>query len=242
MSAPFSCCCCCFVSAWGVCCGMCHVCSRTSSPPSPCRMPPSMLRLWLIFVPSIPLKWWRLPGHAGAIPLPVTLTMLLGERISAHEAGARVRLYSPYPFPERRAEGGLHDAFGQAAWDALQRNPVASFHRVEEVQGRPALRYATADLMRPSCVNCHNTHPASPKTGWKTRDVRGVLEVIFPLDTAVAQTRVGLGGTFALMTVMAGVGLSSLALAIGKLRRGSADLDQRARRLESVIAERQRVE
>src|SRR5215510_12868315 len=27
-------------------------------------------------------------GHAGAIPLPVTLTMLLGERISAHEAGA----------------------------------------------------------------------------------------------------------------------------------------------------------
>jgi PAS domain S-box-containing protein len=181
-------------------------------------------------------------SHAGAIPLPVTLTMLLGERISAHEAGAQVRLYSPYPFPARRAEGGLRDAFGQAAWDALQRNPTTSFHRVEEVQGRPALRYATADLMRPGCVNCHNTHPASPKMDWKTGDVRGVLEVVFPLDTAVAQTRVGLGGTFALMAVMAGVGLSSLALAIGRLRRSSADLDQRARRLESEIAERQRVE
>src|SRR5919199_6287171 len=47
--------------------------------------------------------------HAGAIPLPVTLTMLLGERISAHEAGAQVRLYSPYPFPARRQEGGLRD-------------------------------------------------------------------------------------------------------------------------------------
>src|SRR5262245_26215793 len=180
--------------------------------------------------------------HTGAIPLPVTLTMLLGERISAHEAGAQVRLYSPYPFPARRAEGGLRDAFGQAAWDALQRNPAASFHRVEEVQGRPALRYATADLMRPGCVNCHNEHPASPKTDWQTGDVRGVLEVIFPLDTAVAQTRGGLRGTFALMAVMSGVGLSSLALAIGRLRRSSADLGQRARRLESESGERQRVE
>ena len=180
--------------------------------------------------------------HAGAIPLPVTLTMLLGERISAHEAGAQVRLYSPYPFPARRAEGGLRDAFGQAAWDYLQHNPNRSFHRIEEVQGRPALRYATADLMRPSCVNCHNTHSDSPKTGWKTGDVRGVLEVVFPLDTAVAQTRAGLRGTFALMAAMAGVGLSSLALAIGKLRRSSTDLDQRARRLEREITERQRVE
>jgi PAS domain S-box-containing protein len=180
--------------------------------------------------------------HAGAIPLPVTLTMLLGKRISAHEAGAQIRLYSPYPFPSRRAEGGLRDAFGQAAWDYLQRNPDSSFHRIEEVQGRPALRYATADLMRPGCVNCHNTHPASLKTDWKTGDVRGVLEVVFPLDTAVAQTRAGLRGTFALMAVMAGVGLSSLALAIGRLRRSSADLDQRARRLEREITERQRVE
>ena len=181
-------------------------------------------------------------SHAGAIPLPVTLTMLLGERISVHEAGAQIRLYSPYPFPTRRAEGGLRDAFGQAAWDALQRNSSAAFHRVEEVQGRPALRYATADLMRPGCVNCHNTHPESPKTGWQTGDVRGVLEIIFPLDTAVAQTRVGLRGTFALMAVMSGLGLSGLALVIGRLRRNSVELDQRAHRLESEIAERQRVE
>jgi len=180
--------------------------------------------------------------HDGAIPLPVTLTMLLGKRISAYEAGAQVRLYSPYPFPSRREEGGLHDAFGQAAWDYLQRHPTTSFHRVEEVQGRPVLRYATADLMRPSCVDCHNTHPVSPKTDWQTGDVRGVLEVVFPLDTAVAQTRVGLRGSFALMAVMAGVGLSSLTLAIGRLRRSSVDLDQRARRLESEITERQRVE
>lgn len=181
-------------------------------------------------------------SHAGAIPLPVTLTILLGKHISAHEAGAQIHLYSPYPFPSRRVESGLHDAFGQAAWDFLQHNPAMSFHRIEEVQGRPALRYATADLMRSSCVNCHNTHSDSPKTDWKTGDVRGVLEIILPLDIAVAQTHQGLRGTFALMAVMSVLGLSGLALVIGRLRRSSTDLDQRARRLESEIAERQRME
>jgi PAS domain S-box-containing protein len=180
--------------------------------------------------------------HAGSIPLPVTLTILLGKRISAHEAGAQIRLYSPYPFPSRRAEGGLHDAFGQAAWDFLQHNPTTSFHRIEEVQGRLALRYATADLMRPGCVNCHNTHSDSPKMSWKTGDVRGVLEIILPLDIAVAQTHQDLRGTFALMAVMSVLGLSGLALVIGRLRRNSTDLDQRAHHLESEITERQRVE
>ena len=52
--------------------------------------------------------------------------------------------------------------------------------------GVPMLRYATADLMRKSCVHCHNTHPDSPKTDWKAGDVRGVLQVSLPLDKATA--------------------------------------------------------
>jgi len=178
----------------------------------------------------------------GAIPLPVTFSMLLGKRIGTYEAGAQSRLYSAYPFPWRREESGLHDTFAQEAWDALRQNPHQPFSRFEEVQGRRSLRYATADLMRPSCVNCHNTHPASPKTDWQTGDVRGVLEVMLPLDTAVVQTRVGLRGTFALMAVMSVLGLSGLALVIGRLRRSSADLAQRASILEREITARQRVE
>jgi adenylate cyclase len=157
----------------------------------------------------------------GAIPLPVTLTMLLGKRIGAHESGAQTRLYSPYPFPWRQEEGGLQDAFSQEAWSYLQQNPDKPFYRFEDFKGLRSLRYATADLMRPSCVNCHNMHPASPKIDWKTGDVRGVLEVILPLDRAVAQTYVGLEGTFILMAVMSVLGLSGLALVIGRLRRSS---------------------
>ncbi len=68
------------------------------------------------------------------------------------------------------------------------------------------------------------------------------LEVILPLERAVAQTYVGLQGTFILMAVMSVLWLSGLALVIGRLRRSSADLTQRASALESEISERQGVE
>jgi PAS domain-containing protein len=178
----------------------------------------------------------------GAIPLPVTLTLLLGKRIGAHGSGAQTRLYSPYPFSWRQEEGGLQDAFSQEAWGYVQRNPDKPYYRFEEFKGLRSLRYATADLMRPSCVDCHNMHPASPKTDWKAGDVRGLLEVILPLDRAVAQTYVGLQGTFALMAVMSVLWLSGLALVMGRLRRSSADLTQRASALENEISERQGAE
>lgn len=98
--------------------------------------------------------------------------MLLGRRIGEGNLDAQTRLYSDYPFPWRRDEGGPRDNFEQEALKELRRNPDKPFTRIEEFQGRNTLRYATADLMRPSCVQCHNTHPQSPKRDWKTGNVR----------------------------------------------------------------------
>ncbi|MEE9149061.1 MAG: ATP-binding protein [Candidatus Tectomicrobia bacterium] len=181
-------------------------------------------------------------SKAGAIPLPATLSMLLGQRIGAQKAGAQTRLYSPYPFPWRQEQGGLRDPFSQAAWAALRHHPDQPFYRFALVQGRQSLRYATADRMRPSCVNCHNTHPASPKTNWQPGEVRGILEIILPLDAAVVQARAGLRGTFALMTVMAALGLGGLALVIGRLRRSAAEVTQRSDVLEREITEHHQTE
>ena len=52
--------------------------------------------------------------RAGAIPLPATLSMLLGMRIGDHESGAQTRLYSGYPFPWRRDvnQSLFQDSFG----------------------------------------------------------------------------------------------------------------------------------
>ena len=58
----------------------------------------------------------------GAIPLPATLSIKLGQSIGAEHLGAETRLYSPFPFPPGRQ--GIHDDFGQDAWDSLRETPT----------------------------------------------------------------------------------------------------------------------
>jgi len=77
-------------------------------------------------------------------------------------------------------------------------------YRFEEYDGRPSLRYATARRMRDTCLACHNFHPDSTKNDWKVGDVRGVVEIIRPLDRDEARTRAGLRETFVLVGVVAG--------------------------------------
>jgi signal transduction histidine kinase len=162
----------------------------------------------------------------GAIPLPVTLTIELGEALQRDENGLQVRLYSDYPFPWRRP-GGPEDAFERDALAFLRREPEGEFVRFEDYRGRPSVRYATADLMRPYCVKCHNTHPDSPRRDWRVGDVRGVLEVIRPLDPVVAQVRANQRKNLSILLLLGAVGLSSLGLMTGRLRRTAQVLEDR---------------
>jgi diguanylate cyclase (GGDEF)-like protein len=185
----------------------------------------------------------------GAIPLPATLSILLGNRIGEKVEGTQVRLYSDYPFHWRKSEGGPRDDFERDALQYLRQFPDKRFYRFEEFRGRPSLRYAIADVLRPGCVGCHNTHPASPKTDWKEGEVRGVLEIIRPLDGVVVQTHAGLKETFGILGVMGILALSGLAIVVGRLHRISSELEQRMvilgkakEKLEKEIAEREQAE
>lgn len=171
----------------------------------------------------------------GAIPLPATFTMILGKRVELLPSGAKNRLYSNYPFPWNK-QGGPKDSFEREAILFLNKNPNKPFIRFEEVKGRESIRYATADIMRPSCVKCHNTHPETPKNDWKEGDVRGVLEVIHPLDNYIAETRAGLKETFILMTTITLSGLGLLFLLTGRLRFTSLKLQQRTVELETALS------
>ncbi|MBI3549497.1 MAG: DUF3365 domain-containing protein [Elusimicrobia bacterium] len=165
----------------------------------------------------------------GAIPLPATFSMELARRIGQQRGGMKARLYSEYPFPWRKAEGGPKDAFETEALEYLRRFPEASFYRFENFEGQLALRYATADRMRPSCVACHNAHPASPKRDWKEGDVRGVLEVIRPLDFLVTQTRNELRATFFLFGSLGLGGVLALVMLFLRLRDVNAGLERSVR-------------
>lgn len=58
----------------------------------------------------------------GAIPLPSTFAIQLGERISEENPEVTVRLYSDYPFPWRKAKGGIKDAFEKDALAFLRQD------------------------------------------------------------------------------------------------------------------------
>ena len=167
----------------------------------------------------------------GAIPLPATLSMLLGKRIGELGSGAQTRLYSAYPFPWRKDENQrlFQDPFVRDAWEYWQKNPGSDdpFYRFEQFEGRLSLRYAAADRMRASCVDCHNSHPDTPKKDWRVNDVRGVLEIITPMDSIMAQTQAGLRETFLLMGAMTVLGVVGLVLVIGRFRRTASILETR---------------
>ena len=125
---------------------------------------------------------------AGAIPIPATLSIELGERVSHSSTGGRFRFYSSFPFSWRKG-GGARDAFEADALKALAGGKTAQFVRVELIDGEPVLRYAAPVLMGESCVACHNTNPDSPKIDWKVGDVRGVQSVQVPLPAlSIADT------------------------------------------------------
>jgi serine/threonine protein kinase len=162
--------------------------------------------------------------YPGAIPLPATLTIELGQMSSSSETGMRVRLYSDSPFTPRvkSGEGGPKDDFEKEALAALRRQPDRPFYRFESYEGRPTLRYATARIMKQTCVECHNSHPDSTKTDWKTGDVRGVVEIIRPLEGDFSRASSGLRGIFVRVAVVTGtlLALSILALFVSNRRQG----------------------
>ena len=127
----------------------------------------------------------------NAVPLPATMVHELSDELSGKGEGYTIRLYSRFPFLNRK-DGGVKDGFEQDALHYLEANPKGEFWRREDVAGAPAVRFAVADVMTSeSCVSCHNTHPDSVKRDWKLGDVRGALEVVIPIERPLAAARAG---------------------------------------------------
>ena len=120
------------------------------------------------------------------IPLPATMVHEVSELYTVE--GISLDLYSDFPFPHRA--GRQLDPFARAAWNVLTAEPEKVFSETIKQGGREVMRVAIADTMlNASCVNCHNTHPESPKKNWKLGDVRGVLEMKLDLTDDLALGR-----------------------------------------------------
>jgi hypothetical protein len=158
----------------------------------------------------------------GTVPLSIPATFLhdVGQQLGlAGRTGIKVRQYSDYPFPWR-TDGGPRDEFEREALRRLRRSkgrePV---HEFTEVGGQPVVRYAQARVMERSCVECHSTHPQSPRKDWQVGDVRGVLEIIRPLDKDEARVGEALRLALLLSAVVSSLLLVGSMLVVGASSR-----------------------
>jgi serine/threonine protein kinase len=162
------------------------------------------------------------PPTPNTVPLSIPATFLhdVGEQLAlTSRTGVKVRQFSDYPFPWR-TDGGPRDDFERAALRRLRqskgRDPA---HEFTEIGGQRVVRYAQARVMQLTCVECHNTHPQSPRKGWQVGDVRGVLEIIRPLDKEEARVGEALRLALLLSAVVSGLLLGGSMLIMWTGRR-----------------------
>ncbi len=120
------------------------------------------------------------------IPLPATLIHDMSELLGKKSGeNVKLKLYSEYPFPNRKNR--KLDEFGKQAIAAFANDPNTPFVKQEKYGGMEVVRVAVADKMiAQACVNCHNSRHDTPKNDWNLNDVRGVLEVISPISSQLA--------------------------------------------------------
>jgi class 3 adenylate cyclase len=111
----------------------------------------------------------------GAIPIPATLSLELGGVISAQQSNVAYRFVSDFPFEGRPPH--VMDDFERNALASLRQNPKQPITDVSASLFSDRVRLIAPIVMGAPCVNCHNSHPESPKRDWKVGDVRGIQEV-----------------------------------------------------------------
>ncbi|HEX5687027.1 MAG TPA: methyl-accepting chemotaxis protein [Ideonella sp.] len=170
----------------------------------------------------------------NTLPLPATLVKALGESVAKEYPGTDVRLMSRYPFPNRAGTAQKLDEFQTGALAALEKDPQTPQHRVEEINGRLSVRYAVADVMKEGCVACHNSNPQSPKHDWKVGDVRGIVEVVVPVDQV--EQSISRSSLTLVLLVLGSFGLLGALLYALTQRVVSRPLFEAAQRMERVAS------
>jgi PAS domain S-box-containing protein len=153
-------------------------------------------------------------NYPHGIPLPATFLLNLSEDVGGINSVMSLRYFSRYPFPWREATGGPRDSFEEDALTTLDQNPDQVLSRFERYQGTTSLRYAIPDRMNSTCVACHNSHPDSPKRDWQEGDVRGILEVNYPLNDLSQDIQRSFNSHIIIVILSMGLGLVGLLIGL----------------------------
>jgi diguanylate cyclase (GGDEF)-like protein len=148
-------------------------------------------------------------SHEKAIPIPATMMLELSSFLNKEASDVTFALVSDYPFPWRK--GRLLTEFDTRALQALREDKVSEYFEIFDENNTIYLHYASPVLMKKGCVECHNTHPDSPKRDWKVGDIRAAQIFEIPvtdtlqsldLETSVVASAITLFGVTVICTLL----------------------------------------
>ena len=158
-------------------------------------------------------------SEENAPPLPATFQIDVAERLSC-DMSMQVRIFSEHAFREE-----LHpkDAFEMKTLKILEHrleepSPLPKQNDIKNLDtnhlehfefvdsgDQPYLKYARGQVMTESCIECHNTHPDTPKNDWQVGDLAGVMTLTRPLERDINRASSGFQGASVLMATVAGL-------------------------------------
>lgn len=164
------------------------------------------------------------------LPPPATFLHDISDVVT--NTGVSLKLYSPYPWPNRKDR--VLTPFEKQAWDTLVVEPNAVLSQLDNLKGVPTVRVARADIFtQQSCVDCHNTNPDSPINGWSLGETRGVVEIQVDIADFLIQSQnlsnaiVGSFGIFAIILLVSSwIAGSSITTPLIKLKETTLKIVQ----------------
>jgi hypothetical protein len=120
---------------------------------------------------------WR---ATNSLPLPVQFLKETSEMVELAGTNVRYHLISQWPINKANAPA---TEFERRGLKEIQMHPKRPYSGVIGRGGEQFFGAVYADLaVTRVCIDCHNSHPNSPKKDFEIDDIMGGLVIIFPLS------------------------------------------------------------
>ena len=120
---------------------------------------------------------WR---QAQGVPVHAQMLRQAARNIQTRGAEFSYTLRSLWPI---NASHGPQTQVEQTGLEFVAKNPDQNYYTEELLGGRAYFTAVYADRATlPSCVDCHNQHPRSPRHDFRAQDVMGAIVVRLPLE------------------------------------------------------------
>ena len=116
----------------------------------------------------------------NALPLPAQFLQRAGRLVAERGSGIRYRLISLWPIYRRNGPATEFEREGLKAVTANSDTPYRGIVRSKKKQFFQAI-YPDRAVTK-ACVDCHNTHPLSPKRDFALNHVMGGIVITIPLE------------------------------------------------------------